>query len=275
MSSAPVPKEAQMLENSSTELQNAATMCIKAVAECLQSRKTIYLTQLKKIRDTSNMATRNAVQHERSEAGAYMNRLKESLEAQRRQEVRACEDRIVELENTVSSLRSSLESASADVARLSELEQNRVHLQSAAVAAATEQCRRDHAADRERQQASWSAERARLIEDTRGQLEEMKRQNEVSFSPFDRAVNKYPTETILGHRIHTQIQLEMQRQHERELRELVVQDKARAEAETAKVREELVQITAKVRALPGNSSPTFSDARLNTLNDAHANTAHE
>jgi DNA repair exonuclease SbcCD ATPase subunit len=179
VSSAAVPKEAHILENSSTELQSAAAMCIKAVSECLQSRKTIYLTQLKKIRDTSNMATRNAVQHERSEAAAYMARLKESLDTQRRQEVRACEDKIVELENTVATLRASLESSSAELARLNELEQNRAHLQNTAVAAATEQCRRDHAQDRERLQTSWNAERARLLEDTRAQVENMKRQNEV------------------------------------------------------------------------------------------------
>jgi hypothetical protein len=39
----------------------------------------------------------------------------------------------------------------------------------------------------------------------------------------------------------------MQKQHEREMRELILQDKARAEAETEKVREELVRTSAKVR----------------------------
>lgn len=180
ISSAPVPKEAMILENSSTELQNAASMCIKAVSECLQSRKTIYLTQLKKIRETSNMATRNAVQHERSEAAAYMQRLKESLETQRRTEVRACEARIVDLENTVSSLRSSLETAQNELSRLTELDHNRTHLQNSAVAAAVEQCRRDHAQDRERLQAGWATERQRIQTDTQAQIEEMKRQNEVS-----------------------------------------------------------------------------------------------
>ena len=56
------PREAQQLSNSAQELQSAAYQCIKAVSECFDSRKTIYLTQLKKIRETSNMATRNAVQ---------------------------------------------------------------------------------------------------------------------------------------------------------------------------------------------------------------------
>jgi hypothetical protein len=44
----------------------------------------------------------------------------------------------------------------------------------------------------------------------------------------------------------------MQKQHEREMRELILQDKARAEAETEKVREELVRTSAKVRTCTVN-----------------------
>jgi hypothetical protein len=44
----------------------------------------------------------------------------------------------------------------------------------------------------------------------------------------------------------------MQKQHEREMRELILQDKARAEADTEKVREELVRTSAKVRTCTVN-----------------------
>jgi hypothetical protein len=128
------------------------------------------------------MATRNAVQHERSEAGAYLNRLKESLEAQRRQEVRACEDRIVELENTISGLRATLETAHAETARLGELESNRVVLLNTAVAEALQRSRDEHALDRARLQADWAAERQRILDETHAQVADMKRQTEVS--PF-------------------------------------------------------------------------------------------
>ncbi len=44
------------------ELRLAASRSVQAVAECFESRKRVYLTQLRKIREISNMATRNAVQ---------------------------------------------------------------------------------------------------------------------------------------------------------------------------------------------------------------------
>ena len=45
---------------------------------------------------------------------------------------------------------------------------------------------------------------------------------------------------------YLQIQLDAQRQHEKEMRELIIVDKNRAEAETAKLREELISTSAKV-----------------------------
>jgi phage FluMu protein gp41 len=54
----------------------------------------------------------------------------------------------------------------------------------------------------------------------------------------------------------------MQKQHEREMRELILQDKARAEAETEKVREELVRTSAKVRTCTVNCCCALSIRRV-------------
>jgi phage FluMu protein gp41 len=54
----------------------------------------------------------------------------------------------------------------------------------------------------------------------------------------------------------------MQKQHEREMRELILQDKTRAEAETEKVREELVRTSAKVRKTHSNCCCALSIRRV-------------
>ena len=57
-----IPKETIYLQNHSLDLQLETYLLLKAIVECFDSRTNIYLTQLKKIRDISNQATRNAVQ---------------------------------------------------------------------------------------------------------------------------------------------------------------------------------------------------------------------
>jgi hypothetical protein len=44
------------------DVQGEVFECMKAVAECFDHRTNIYLGQLKKVRDLSNSATRNAIQ---------------------------------------------------------------------------------------------------------------------------------------------------------------------------------------------------------------------
>ncbi len=51
-----------LLSRSTQELRDNVLSCLRSVAECLASRKGVYLAQLKKSRDVSNMATRAAVQ---------------------------------------------------------------------------------------------------------------------------------------------------------------------------------------------------------------------
>lgn len=173
-----------MLDTCSTELRAAAQACIKAVVECFDSRKTIYLTQLKKIRETSNMATRNAVQHERSEASIFINRLKESLEAQRRKEVSDSNAKVTELESLVAQLRHTIEFNRAEIDRLSSLEQNRLSLQQAAVAEAVRLTREETKQERSSLQEAVAAEQRRLQSESQSTIEDMKRQLEVTFMHY-------------------------------------------------------------------------------------------
>lgn len=174
-----VPREVQMLDNCSSELRAAAHACIKAVVECFESRKNIYLTQLKKIRETSNMATRNAVQHERSEASIFIGKLRDSLEAQRRQEVSDAQSRVTELEALVAQLRATAEITTSEVNRLTQLEQNRLSLQQAAVAEAVQHLKEESRREKEHQQEISLAERQRLQAEAQSIVDDMKLQAEV------------------------------------------------------------------------------------------------
>lgn len=179
MSSTVLPKEAELLSNSNSELQRAAWACVKAVSECFDCRKTMYLTQLKKVREQSNMATRNAVQHERSEAAIKLSRLQEALDTQRRTEVRTLQDTVAELQTTVANLRNSAEHAREELARLTQMEHERLNLQSAAVASAVQQCKEEHRAEKDSWQALWGTEQKRIQAEAQAQIEELRRQNEV------------------------------------------------------------------------------------------------
>lgn len=59
------------LEVSGHKLRNNAMSCMLAVAECFELRRTVYLSQLRKIREVSNMATRKAVQVDNAQTQIY------------------------------------------------------------------------------------------------------------------------------------------------------------------------------------------------------------
>lgn len=178
-----VPREVQMLDTCSSELRAAAHACIKAVVECFDSRKTIYLTQLKKIRETSNMATRNAVQHERSEASIFIAKLRDALDTQRRKEVSDAQARVTELDAIVTQLRATADITSQEMARLTQLEQNRLSLQQTAVAEAVKHLKEDSQRDKLHMQEAAAAEHRRLQAEAQAIVDDMKLQAEVSYGP--------------------------------------------------------------------------------------------
>ena len=55
-------KELLLLEKSTTEMRLSAIDCMSSIHSCMQGKKSMYNSQLKKVREISNMATRNALQ---------------------------------------------------------------------------------------------------------------------------------------------------------------------------------------------------------------------
>lgn len=175
-----IPREVQMLDNCSTDVRSAAQACVKAVVECFEARKNTYLTQLKKIRETSNLATRNAIQHERSEAAGYINRLKEGFESQRRKESQESIERTEALQDVVAEMRLAADLAQAEITRLTQLEQSRQALQQAAVNEALERCREETHRERLQHQETAATEHRRLQTEAQSIVDEVKAQSEVN-----------------------------------------------------------------------------------------------
>ena len=108
-----------------------------------------------------------------------LNRLKETLDSQRRQEVLKCEEKIAELENTIANQRTNIDTLTAEVARLHQLDQTRVALQAAAVHATVLEVRDELNKQQDVLHASWAVEQRRIQADCAAQMEELRRQNEV------------------------------------------------------------------------------------------------
>ncbi|KAJ1407845.1 hypothetical protein B484DRAFT_403707, partial [Ochromonadaceae sp. CCMP2298] len=226
-----LPQEALLLNTCSAELASSAVQCTEAFSQCLQSRKTVYLTQLRKIREISNMATRNAVQHERSEAGAHLSRLKLSQDQQRAMEFKTLTDRISSLEGMVAGLEGKLGVSQAEGARLLQLEANSTALRGAAVGDALQQLTAEHEREKASLHAAWAAEQAKILTSAEERVAEVRNTAEA--------------------------RLGTQRTHDGELRQLVSLEKGRVEDEAAKLRLELVSTVAKL-----TSEKEWSIARI-------------
>ena len=101
------------------------------------------------------------------------------METQRKQEVRQREEQIAELEAQAITLRASVEAAQQEAARLTQLEQNRLSLQHAAVQQATQQLKENYTRERESLLAIAAAEKERILSDAQSKMQEAVRQNEV------------------------------------------------------------------------------------------------
>ena len=61
-------------------LKSSLASCISAIVDCFETRKIVYATQLKQMRDVSNSATRTAMQQERGDASLTIMKLREALQ---------------------------------------------------------------------------------------------------------------------------------------------------------------------------------------------------
>ena len=175
-----LPKEALILHNNSIELYNIINICMKIISDCFTSKKSIYLSQLKKIRETTNIAIRNAVQYERSESIQYINNLKENLLNKNLNDNNKYNEIILNLENKIKNLENIIENLNNENKKLIELDKERIQLQNQAVLTAIEQNNNNLIKENEKLQCNYSEEKNILINNNKLQIDEIKKQCEVS-----------------------------------------------------------------------------------------------
>ncbi len=161
------------------KLKSGATSCMKAVAECFESRRTVYLTQLKKIRDISNMATRNAVQHERAEATAAITRLKAALELRNNTALEEAHNKMHQLEQQNQEHIQMIQDLRVNLDVLSLKDTERVNIQNRAVDAALS-LRDEEQRQQKVQQTQWlEGEAARYAAEAASHVQAAVNQNKV------------------------------------------------------------------------------------------------
>jgi vacuolar-type H+-ATPase subunit I/STV1 len=162
-------------------LKSGVVTCMMAITECIESRRTIYLTQLRKIRDMSNMAIRNAIQNEKAEANSALTRLRNTLELKNNSALEAALVKMHQLETENLELRERIDNLNSVVKELKEKDQDRVVIQNRAVVAALSL--RDEEQRQERhQQAQWTeTEIARVVAESSLKIQTITLQSKVSF----------------------------------------------------------------------------------------------
>ena len=215
-----LPKEGRIVEDHNNELDASLRSMLRAIAECMGNRNATYLAQLKKCRELSNAATRNAVQAERAQSHVSLQRLRAKMDAdaeatkseQRRQtdahnaECSTFRSAVLELRNDKTRLEGLLESAQADKER--------------AVASAVRELRDQLEAQEGRHQKYMHEEAARVKQ------------------AVEREVEAFCSQL--------QSQADVAARHGDEIRSLLAADKKSLEAELVQVRQQLVQALAQV-----------------------------
>lgn len=232
---------AVLLARGVSELREGAAACVKSLAECMESRRGVYLAQLKKSRDISNMATRTAVQvlllpfahiaatltqvapqqNERAEGARALQRLQEAMDLRHNQALKQAHERVHAAENRCQQHDATVAQLQARVDELAELDRSRTQLQQQAVAAALE-CQKDRIAlEADHRQALLQADRERIQADAQAQIDSA--------------------------RLHNQALLAVQQQHDAQIHSMLTADRARLDRECSLLREQLGHATAQVR----------------------------
>lgn len=215
-----LPREALILHESERDLEQEAKLLLKSICECFKTRKILYASQIKKIREHANLAIRQAVQAERQETAMLTAQLKDKYES-------------YHSEHT-SELRHNLESASESIKQLerqlaeavevnkthSRLKENFVAERDKAVRAALKE-----------QKDDFELEKSRLNDFI---VSEQQRIREESLKNIENISESFKS------------QLETQRRHDEELKNMLSTERNRLETETVKLREQVMDALNQV-----------------------------
>ena len=237
-----LPKEAHIVEDHNSELEEGARSMLQAVADCMSIRNTTYLSQLRRLREHCNTSTRNAVQAERAEAANAMFRARAAHEAEleglRSDARRAADTHSAE----ASSLRSSCLELRNEVTRLQTVAEGTEKDKSYAVASALRPMQDQLEAQRKAQQQAESQFAARLAETVAREVESVR--SELQAAAAREAA------------------------HQTELRGLQAEQAEKMSSELSSVRDQLIKTLAQLTAEKEINAARVQEARALGERDA-------
>lgn len=254
---APFNTELQTLCSSYKELELSIQCSLKALTECFETRKTAYLSQLKRIRDAANLSTRRAIQNERAESTLALAKVRGAWQQQGGQVSRQLEERISQLVD----LNASLERTSEDQrSRIEDLEREgrsrEVTLKAAVAEALAVQeerhkeqlrgLRGEIEGERERWQQQQQAQISDLKETHRESLEQQREYEQQLRSVLETELSRLRTECEDA-RSSVQKQSIQSSQDRATWSSRLQQEKEKLEQEVLSVQSESVQAQAQLK----------------------------
>ena len=92
--------ETKHVENGIQDVFQYVSELLHTFVECFELRKSSYVTQLRRMRDISNNATRNAIQTCKLDATTALNALKHQLDVEKEKEFHELKNRLIEAESS-------------------------------------------------------------------------------------------------------------------------------------------------------------------------------
>jgi hypothetical protein len=166
-----VPKEAHILKLQEMELEDGIKSMIKSIAECFDTRKTTYAAQLRKMREISNMSTRQAIQNERVESTSAMSRLKQQYEEYNERESSDLRQKLDAAKYANELLEAKIQALSEHIGHLEEINANNREDIQREVAAAKAKLAEEYEFEKTRQAKLMMAEHQRIRDEAAVHIE--------------------------------------------------------------------------------------------------------
>jgi hypothetical protein len=179
-----LPKEAYTLAGASKDLATALRSMCLAVADSYGARKMAYSNQIRKLKDASNLAIRNALQNERAESTFQLTKLRDvyrsdkvAIEERLNRQLADSEHKCAKLEEEIFALQQSVTQLRAQTENIAELRALAVDRATSELGAEFEKIKselNDQADRRVRVVEAKAAEKAEaMLEESRRQMSSM------------------------------------------------------------------------------------------------------
>jgi hypothetical protein len=231
------PTEGEKLEKYNKDLIKIIMQTFQSIAECINQRKDAYQGLVKRMRETSNFAIRNAIQAEKLESMASISHLRLILETEMKSLITKTDQQLNDSESVRLRLMNELEIARENIIKFQEKEISSSEESVRAVSRALLLQREGAEKEKEAQQ-KW------LVEDNKRLKVEASAQIEVS---------------LLQHKIYS----DAQRVQYEEALGLLVGDRRRLEGDVEKLRSDLLHSQAMLGSEKQSNAAHRNEEKIN------------